>query len=148
MPNGILFFTLWYDIVRYGIAKCYVIPIVAVSLCLLSSHCTTCPNLCYSVSNENLLYIAFQVSPGTEVKFQITLFVMTAVTTEGFFVNTPISTVCGSSGVPYRIKNGIWNIRRHLAFSNSTASNHQVAHVTYSSLHLHSAARRIPRYII
>ena len=43
-----------------------VISIVAVSLCLFSSHCATCLNLSYSVqSNDNLL-IAFQVSPGTE----------------------------------------------------------------------------------
>ena len=48
----------------YGIAKCYVISIVTVSLCLFSSHCATCLVLSYSVSNDNLL-IAFRVSPCT-----------------------------------------------------------------------------------
>ena len=49
----------------YGIAKCYVIFIVAVSSCLFLSPCATCLILSSSVSNDNLL-IAFRVSPGTE----------------------------------------------------------------------------------
>ena len=49
----------------YGIAKGYVVSILAVSLCLFSSHCGTCLILSYSVSNDYLL-IAFRVSPGTE----------------------------------------------------------------------------------
>ena len=68
MPNGICFsycdMTLCYN---YGIAKCNIIFIVAVSLCLFSSHCATCLNLSYSVSNDNLLRpIAFRVPHGTE----------------------------------------------------------------------------------
>ena len=147
----------------YGIAKCYVISIVAVSLCLFSSHCARCLILRYSVSNANLL-IAFRVSPCTECQklnyklrcvlyqrsptrvslhFLHTLYYAKDKSNSichGTYINIHTSignmTVCDSNGVPYHM--AACNLEYsmiYLAIFNHTASNHQVAPARYSSLH-------------